>query len=121
VKALGLGTFVIVMLAISALLDHESGIGIWLELRDDLAASSERVAQLARENEALRKEIELLEVEPSAVERAIREELDLARPGEIVVRFERSRGSGSSDAVAQDRIWTRRPELADGAPDREAR
>lgn len=120
-RALGLGTFVIVMLAISALLDHESGIGIWLELREDLAVSSDRVEQLARENEALRQEIELLEVEPAALERAIREELDLARPGEIVVRFESPNGGESSDAVADDRIWTRRPEPADGAPDREAK
>ena len=35
-KALGLGCLVIAMLAISALLDRDSGVAIWKELREDL-------------------------------------------------------------------------------------
>jgi cell division protein FtsB len=121
VRALGLGTFVIVVLAISALLDRESGIRIWLELREDLSGSAVRVEQLARENDALRREIELLETDPAALERAIREELDLARPGEIVVRFEKAASAESSDAAAPDRVFTRRISSIAGAPDREAK
>lgn len=120
-RALGLGTFVIVMLAISALLDHESGVNIWLELREDLSGSAVRVQQLAHENDALRREIELLENDPAALERAIREELDLARPGEIVVRFEKAASLESSDSAAHDRIWTRRRASSADAPSLEAK
>ncbi len=86
-RGLGLGIIVIALLAISALLDRDSGFEIWRELRADLATSSGRVATLERRNEALRREIESLEIDPTAVDRAIREELDVALPGEIVVRF----------------------------------
>jgi cell division protein FtsB len=37
--------------------------------------------------ETLEFEINALETDPFALERAIREDLELARPGEIVVRF----------------------------------
>ena len=87
-KALTLGTFVIAAIAVSAMLDSDTGLPIWLELRRDLAVSNTRVEQLVRENEALRGEIAILESEPAALDRAIREELDLVLPGEVVVRFE---------------------------------
>lgn len=86
-KALCLGILLIALLAVTALLDQNSGLGIWWELRGDLADSSDRVSNLIFENEALRREIEVLEAEPEALDRAIREELGLALPGEIVVRF----------------------------------
>jgi cell division protein FtsB len=82
-----LGTLVIAILVVSALLDQETGVGIWLELREGLSESTVRGTTLARENEGLRREIEILEAEPAALDRAIREELDLVLPGEIVVRF----------------------------------
>jgi cell division protein FtsB len=88
VKALALGTFVIAAIALSALLDEESGVEIWRDLRRDLDTASARVERLMRENDALRSEIAMLESEPAALDRAIREELDLVRPGEVVVRFE---------------------------------
>lgn len=87
VRTLGLGTCLIAILAISALLNPESGVKIWLELRENLSGSEARVAKLTRENEEMRNEIQNLEAEPAALDRAIREELDVALPGEIVVRF----------------------------------
>ncbi|MBJ21153.1 MAG: cell division protein FtsB [Deltaproteobacteria bacterium] len=87
VRAFGLGTLVIALLAISALLDQDSGMEIWLELREDLVRSKTRVDELVRQNDFLRREIELLEADPSAMDRVIREELDLALPGEVVVHF----------------------------------
>lgn len=105
-RTLGLGTCVIALLAISALLDHESGVGIWLELREDLSGSAARVAQLHRENDEMRNEIQMLEAEPAALDRAIREELDVAMPGEIVVRFTRSEDPGQRAPATNDREWT---------------
>ena len=92
-RALGLGTIIILGVAASALLDEQSGVPIWLELRGALAGSSERVAQLEAQNDALRSEIELLETEPAALDRIIREELDVALPGETIVYFTRRAGS----------------------------
>ena len=86
-RALGLGTFVIMAVAGSALLDGDSGVAIWLELTEDLAGADARVEQLVLENDSLRGEIELALGDPTAIDRAIREELDLALPGEVVVRF----------------------------------
>jgi hypothetical protein len=112
---------VITILAVSALLDHESGVGIWLELREDLAGSSARAAQLVRENDEMRREIEMLEAEPAALDRAIREELDLALPGEIVVRFTSSERSGDEAPVTADQGWSLRHLFPSGRTDRETR
>lgn len=102
-KVLSLVTLAIALAAVFAMLDQDSGIAIWRELRGDLETSDSRVEQLVRENEALRGEIAILESEPAALDRAIREELDLVLPGEIVVRFEPSRPApGSSELNAQE-------------------
>jgi len=70
-----------------ALLDRDSGLPSWLELRRELADFQQRIDQLERESQALRSQIAALESDPFAIERAIREDLELARPGEVVVRF----------------------------------
>lgn len=88
----------ITLVAASALLAEESGVSTWLSLRESLEVSSVRVAELEAENEVLRSEIAMLEAEPAAVDRAIREELDLALPGEVVVYFT---GSGSALTAAR--------------------
>ena len=92
-RAFGLGALVVAALAIPGLLDRDSGVAIWLELRGDLAGASSRLDMLSAQNEALRREVEQLENDPTAVDRAIREELDLALPGEVVVRFIPERGT----------------------------
>ena len=71
-RALGLGTLVIALLAVTALLDRETGVEIWLELRGDLASSTDRVDLLIAQNDSLLLEIELLEADPTAIDRAIR-------------------------------------------------
>ena len=86
-RALALGTVLIAVVVFSALRSEQAGLRIWYALRDDLQAARSRVAELARENEALRREVAALEASPDAVESAIREDLGLARPGEVVVRF----------------------------------
>ena len=51
------------------------------------ADGSGRVDVLVAQNDSLAREIELLEADPTATDRAIREEMDLALPGEVVFRF----------------------------------
>ncbi len=84
-----LAPLLLAAVAVIAVADGESGIPMWFRLRSDVAQASERAAVLARETEALRVQIEALSSEPFALERAIREDLELALPGEIVVRFDR--------------------------------
>ena len=73
-----------------SLADRESGLLAWYEIRGKLNVSRERIATLRDRAEVLKAEISALKADPFALERAIREELELARPGEVVVRFKRS-------------------------------
>lgn len=104
-RTLGLGTCLIAILAASALLDQESGVERWLDLRASLSDSAGRVGRLVEENDAMRREIEMLEAEPAALDRAIREELDVALPGEIVVRFTRPGYTGADGSSQADEGW----------------
>jgi cell division protein FtsB len=74
---------------VSTVVDRESGLSVWYTLRSDLDASRQRITSLVNETETLRAEIRALESDPFALESAIREDLELARPGETVVRFGR--------------------------------
>ena len=69
--------------------DRESGLLKRHEKRQELEISRARIAFLNQRVEILEAEISALEGDPFALERAIREELQLAKPGEIVVRFAR--------------------------------
>ncbi len=73
--------------AASIALDRESGLTAWLTLRREVAAADLRIATLQAGIDARRTEAEALEHDPCAQERAIREDLERARPGEVVVRF----------------------------------
>jgi cell division protein FtsB len=82
----------LVVAIVYALLDADSGVREWLRLRSTLAASTSRIEGLRREVDALRAEGDALKSDPFATERAIREDLDLAKPGETVVRVPRAEG-----------------------------
>lgn len=73
----------------SAALDEEAGIRSWLHLRGELLEAEARVEALRAETLRLRVEVLRLESDDFALERAIREELELARPGETLVRLRR--------------------------------
>jgi cell division protein FtsB len=72
----------------AGLLDRNTGVGHWLDLRRDLAAASARIAELEARIAAREAEAQALREDPLAVEAAIRKDLGLARPGEWVVREE---------------------------------
>ena len=66
---------------------------MWFELRAERRKSENRISQLRFEVKNLQTKVEALEHDPLAMERAIREVLELARPGETVIRFvERDNG-----------------------------
>jgi cell division protein FtsB len=64
------------------------GFRRYLKLRDDVEALHQRNQAIAAQNEALRREIQALRDDPTALERAVREELGYVKPGEIVFHLE---------------------------------
>lgn len=63
------------------------GDGGWLTVhraRRDVMHLQEEIARLREENKQLRQEIADLKTDPSAIERIARDELGMARPGEVV-------------------------------------
>jgi cell division protein FtsB len=72
-------------------LDERTGIPAWRRLRDDLRAAHARIEILRGDIAALHAESVALESDDFAVERAIREDLGLALPGETVVRLDTRR------------------------------
>lgn len=70
-------------------LDGDAGVRSWLYLRAELADARARIASLEDEIAGLRREAQQLETGDYALERAIREELELVRPGQTLVRLRR--------------------------------
>ena len=74
-------------------IDDSAGLRSWLRLNAELGVKQTRIAELRDEVVSLRHQQAALTDDPAAIERAIREDLEWARPGEVVVRlpsFDRS-------------------------------
>jgi cell division protein FtsB len=82
--ALALG--IVLAAALWAVVDPNAGIQSWWALRAQLGLAEGRAAALRTELAALESEADRLQHDPLAVESAIRSDLGLARPGEIIVR-----------------------------------
>jgi len=84
---------IIPMLLAAALIyisaDRGAGLSTWMRDRDALESSTEQIARLEAEIVQLKAEVGRLESDPFAIEQAIREDLDWARPGETLVRIPR--------------------------------
>ena len=83
------GILLLPVLGIAALvvaaLDENAGVRRWWHLRGELADARARIERLTGEVEGLRAEASQLESDPFAMERAIREELLVAQPGQVIV------------------------------------
>jgi cell division protein FtsB len=79
-------TLVVLGLAVWSAADAH-GLRRFRKLETDIAAREEQNHALAAENEQLQREIQALQGDPRAVERAAREELGLVREGEVVFTF----------------------------------
>jgi cell division protein FtsB len=87
VKTTLLVPLVLGAVAVIAVTDQSAGVPAWRHLSEDLERATARVDALVTETEELQAQIDALENEPFALEQAIREDLVLARPGEVIVRF----------------------------------
>ncbi len=74
---------------IYAAIDDGAGLRSLFRLRGDLNAAQERIGVLSGKIELLSQEAEALQTQTFALERAIREGLEYARPGETLVRLPR--------------------------------
>jgi cell division protein FtsB len=80
-----------------AAFDPDSGIAAWRHLRGELGDARARIAAMHAQVATLHAEVERLRGGGFAQEAAIREELQLARPGQTVVRL-------PADGVSSARI-----------------
>ena len=78
-----------------ALADGQAGLRAWWTLRSDVANARQRVAALDAEIRELRRQEQALRDDPFVIEAAIREDLELAREGEVVVRIPPASGRSS--------------------------
>ena len=102
-----LGALLVTAVLAMTIVDQDSGLRTWLRLRHDLAQSRARVSQLRLEVGDLDARVTALLEDPFAEERAIREVLGLAQPGEVVVRF-RAGDSARATSVPVPPVWSRR-------------
>ena len=72
-----------------AVLDRESGLLTWLELSNEHSEARAQIEDHRLANAILSERIEAIQRDPYHADRAIREALDLAKPGETIVRFKR--------------------------------
>jgi cell division protein FtsB len=85
-KRLALTLGIVLVAAVWAVLDPNAGIRSWWELRRELGEATQRADAARAELGQLEAEAQQLRDDPLAIESAIRADLGLARPGEIIVR-----------------------------------
>lgn len=79
--------FIALLLAVGSAV-AEGGFRRYFRLTADVQSLKVRNKHLTEENVRLRREVEALRDDPSALERAAREELGFVRPGELVFTLE---------------------------------
>ncbi len=84
-KIFVLGVVCLLLIMIVTALFGKKGVMDLRRARRTLAAREERIRELEAERDRLQAEIRRLESDPRAVEKAAREKLGLAAPGEKVV------------------------------------
>jgi cell division protein FtsB len=76
----------ILLLLIYAVVGERGAIHLW-RLQGEKSKLDEQNYRLQKENDALRKKIVRLRSDDNFLEKIAREELNLARPGEVIYRF----------------------------------
>jgi cell division protein FtsB len=87
----------IVLLSLVTLVGERGALHLW-RLRGEKARLDEQNYRLQKENESLRRRVQDIRNDDDYLEKLAREELNMARPGEIVYRFQ---SQGARDASRQ--------------------
>jgi cell division protein FtsB len=98
------GVFLLVLVCL-ALVVHEvfgqNGILALRHQRKELEAQQLKIQQLQQENEQLERQIKALRSDPKAIERLAREQMRMARPGEIIYTLPDKDSQNPPTAVAK--------------------
>jgi cell division protein FtsB len=81
------GVLVLLLVSIALIVHEIFGQNGYLALRrqqKELQTLQQQIQQLKQENEQLDKQIKALKSDPAAIERLAREQMHLAKPGEII-------------------------------------
>ncbi len=81
-----LGTLIL-LLSLVTIVGERGALHLW-RLRGEKTRLDEQNYRLQKENEALRQRVQSLRDDDAYLEKVAREELQLARPGEIIYRFQ---------------------------------
>ena len=85
------GTLAVALSLVGALAYHvicgEHGYLAYRSERQRYEALQKQTLQLEQENQALQKHIDALKSDPKAIEKVAREQLHMAKPGEIVITY----------------------------------
>jgi cell division protein FtsB len=96
----------ILLLLIYAVVGERGAIHLW-RLQGEKSKLDEQNYRLQKENEALRKKIVQLRSDDYFLEKIAREELNLARPGEVIYRFRegnsKAKPTGAEAAPSADK------------------
>jgi cell division protein FtsB len=82
-----------------AVLDRDSGLLTWLELSEQRSGLRNQIEVQRGTNAETTRQIEALLNDPHETDRAIREALNLAMPGETIVRFKRGKSPSETRAA----------------------
>jgi cell division protein FtsB len=93
--------FSIVVLSVYTIAGDRGVIHLW-RLQGEKAKLDEQNYRLQKENEALRQRIVRLRNDDSYLEKIAREELNLARPGEVIYRFSSPDSAGKRARARSD-------------------
>ena len=101
----------IILLSLVTIVGERGALHLW-RLRGEKSRLDEQNYRLQKENEALRRRVYSIRNDDDYLEKVAREELNLARPGEIVYRFQsdRSRSGEASAPAARPRPEAARKE-----------
>lgn len=90
-----LGTLIL-LLSLVTIVGERGALHLW-RLRGEKSRLDEQNYRLQKENESLRQRIHSLRNDDAYLEKVAREELHLARPGEVVYRFQSARARDVSE------------------------
>ncbi len=99
------GAILALVLVCMALVVHEifgeNGYLALRKRRQELTSLEQHIQQLQQENQKLEKQIQALKTDPKAIEKLAREQMHLARPGEMIYTLpEKKEPSAANDAQA---------------------
>jgi cell division protein FtsB len=99
------GILILLLLCIVLVVHEIFGENGYLALRQQrrqLETLQEQIQQLKKQNEDLDRQIKALKSDPQAIERVAREQMRMARPGEIIYTLPDKKAQKSQSATPKD-------------------